>query len=381
MKIGIITWHTGPNYGTNLQAIALQWYLRKEGHTVYLIDYNEQLTRWNYNKTITEKIKGKIYHFINSYANYKHGKEIVSRDDHLRASICQKCNLTDYVVTVEDFIDCCNTFDLIVVGSDQIWNPTWYAPLYYLDYEGINTGRISYAPSIGLNFIPYDIIPKIRHGLGKFHAISVREESGAKLLKNISPVQPVVTVDPTLLLTSSEWIELFPQKTRYIEQNYVLSIFLTDNYCHWRAAKKFSIDKGLEHVIVPYMAFSYFQKGIICADTDLSKLLNLIQHAEYIITDSFHMTIFSLIFQKQFYVITRFKKKKQSSTNERVRNILRIIDQNQRLQKYNCKRIIESDDIDYKVIMKSLLNEIKASKMFLHNAICKPQTTVNRVIV
>ncbi|SEH46580.1 Polysaccharide pyruvyl transferase [Ruminococcus flavefaciens] len=369
MKIGVITWYTGPNYGTNLQAVALQWYLRKQGHDVHIIDYNEELIRYESHRTFMERLKRQPYKYAMIYANSKYGKEIALRDKNLSNTIREKCILTEKADTIADFVTICNQFDLIIVGSDQLWNPGWYSPVYYLDYDEIKTRRIAYSPSLGVNSIPPETAEKIRHGLKKFSAISVREAKGAELLKQLTDLPPKVTVDPTLLLNEDDWLSIFPGGNKKISSKYVLSVFLTDNFNHWHAVKKFAQKHNLQHIIVPYMGFSYFQKGKICADTDLSKLLDLFRSAEYVITDSFHMSVFSIIHKKNFYVFERFKENLETSTNSRVKNLLKMAKLEDRYISYNSRHIKDKSDIDYDNSLSSLEKEILFSREFLIGAI------------
>ncbi len=369
MKIGVITWFTGSNYGTNLQAIALQWYLRKQGHNVYIIDYNEDLISYEFQRSFLERLKNQPNKFAMIYANSKFGKEIKIRDKKLSNAIHEKCLLTKKANTVAEFVLLCNEFDLIIVGSDQLWNPRWYSPIYFVDYDEINTKRIAYSPSLGVNSIPAETASKIQHGLKKFSAISVREAKGAELLKQLTDMIPEVTVDPTLLLNEEDWLSIFPERNKRISSKYVLSVFLTDNFNHWHAAKKYAKMHNLQHVIVPYMGFSYFQKGKICADTDLSKLLDLFRNAEYIITDSFHMTVFSIIHKKNFYVFERFKENLETSTNSRVKNLLKMAKLEDRFISYDSRLINDKNDIDYDNSLNSLEKEILFSKEFLIDAI------------
>ena len=372
MRIGIVTWFKGPNYGTVLQAIALQWYLKKQGHEVFIINYSDELIAWKpepVKRKITTRIKNKITRIITIKANEKFKEEIEYRDESMWRTELENCQFSKELLSVESFVNECNEYDIIVVGSDQLWNPTWYSPLYFLDYEGLETRRISYAPSTGVSVIPADIALKIEHGLKKFSAISVREDKGSELLSKISPIFPVVVVDPTLLLDERDWESIIPKEKRLVNEKYVLSIFLTDNYFHWKAAKSFAKERKMLHVVVPYMGVSYFQSKYVQADTDLVKLFNLISNAEYVITDSFHITVFSIIHKKNFYVFERFNETSTGSTNSRVRNMLQISKLENRLLRYKSSRIPDLNDIEYDASFCELEKQIKKSKQFLKDAI------------
>ena len=369
MNIGIITWYKGPNYGTNLQAIALQWFLRNSGHNVQIINYNDSLISYSSHRTLKKRILSQPDKLAKKIAIRKYGGIIDKKNSKMRSTIKQKCVLTEIANNYEEFINICNSFELLIVGSDQLWNPSWYSPIYYADFEKVKTRRISYAPSLGVKTIPENLLNVMHHGLSRFSHISVREAQGKDILKKELGVDSCVVVDPTLLLSQNDWLSIFPKKESSINDEYVLSVFLSDNFFHWKAANIFSKNEVLQHVIVPYMGFSFFQKGTVCVDTDLSDLLNLIRGAKYILTDSFHITVFSIIMQKQFYTFERFKEKESFSTNSRVKNLLSKLNLNNRVQHYNCVTVLETERIDYKNVSKLLDKEISKSKQYLYNAI------------
>lgn len=146
-------------------------------------------------------------------------------------------------------------------------------------------------------------------------------------------------------------------------------MFLTDRKNHWRAAKEFAKINNLNYVIVPYMGMSYFQKGIICAEAAIPELLSLIANAEYIITDSFHISVFSIIFNKQFAVFTRFKEDNNTSQNSRINSLLHMIQIEDHILQFDSKHIPILNEIDYKKVNVILDNEVERCKGLLINAI------------
>ena len=371
MKIGIITWFSGGNYGTNLQAIALQKYLRNIGYYVRIINFEVE-SRRKEKKTFWQKVQRQPQKYATRYALKKYKKQIESRYQKMKKEVQENCNFTARISCEQDYIDICNGFDILICGSDQIWNPNWYHRFYYAGYDKIKAKRISYAPSMGVNTIREEQLVEIERSLSRFSAISVRERKGVVLLKPLSDKEPVVVVDPTLLLDANEWNTMFSVQ-EIGREKYVLSMFLTDNCSHWRAAKKFAKNKELKHIVIPYCGFSYFQNAEIHADAGIQDFLNLIRGAEYILTDSFHVTVFSLIYRKQFYSFERFREDTFSSQNERVRNILEIANVSERLVPYGAHCIQEKNAIEYRSVISALKDEIERSKEFLTESIggCK----------
>lgn len=371
MKIGIITWFTGPNYGTNLQAIALQYYLRKKGHEVKIINYEvPPLQSEKEKKSILKKIAYQPQKYAIKYALNKYAKDIVSRNEKLTIAIQKYCVLTSKITSVIQLIDTCNTFDLLVCGSDQIWNPNWYDRFYFADYDDIKTSRISYAPSMGVNNIPDDIIPEIKRSVSKFDMISVREERAAHLLEPFTKSKPTVVIDPTLLLSEIEWNDLLGKRETG-KDKYVLAFFLNDEKAHLKATRNFAKKHSYKLIFVPYKGMTYLQRADIRADVGLEDLINLIRNAEYIITDSFHITVFSIIYRKQFFTFQRFKEDAFTSQNVRVTNLLKLANLTERMVPYQSPIIKELNDISYENHSSELKNEINNSKDFLQRAVGK----------
>ncbi|RGT11868.1 polysaccharide pyruvyl transferase family protein [Agathobacter rectalis] len=383
-KIGIITWFTGPNYGTNLQAIALQYYLRKQGYEVNIINYEVPYLRQT--KTIKKLIRKVIYqpkelvkkyalklvyqpkNWIVKYALNKYRNEIEERDNKLTVAIQKNCVLTSKVRNLNELINICNSYDLLICGSDQIWNPNWYNRFYFADYDEITTRRIAYAPSMGVNAISDTVIPDIKRSISKFDYVSVRENKAADLLEACTGRRPTVVVDPTFLLSKEEWECIFElEKTE--DQDYILAFFLNDEYNHLKATRKFAKRNSCRLILIPYKGMTYLQSADICADAGLEDMLRLIKNAKYVVTDSFHITVFSIIFNKQFFTFQRFKDDAFTSQNVRVINLLELTGLEGRLIPFRSKNIVDIDNIIYSECMIKLDNEIKNSKKYLKTAV------------
>lgn len=379
MKIGVITWFDSSNYGTNLQAIALQRYLRNKGYNVSIVNFKvdldvntrlslgEKLANW---KMLGKRIRRQPEKYVMKWAIAKYGNEIERRDCKLREAIRDQCNLTEEIQDEKHLVSVLCQFDLLISGSDQIWNPGWYHRFYYADYDEVKTKRISYAASLGVNSIMEEKRNDIKRSLSKFSAVSVREQKGAELLRPLMKGEAAVVVDPTLLLNAEEWGAIFPIQ-KQTEDKYVISMFLTDNFAHWRAAELFVKEKKLRHIVIPYCGFSYFKKADIAADAGLQEFLDLIRGAEYVLTDSFHVTVFSLINKKQFFTFARFREDSLTSQNVRVQHILHIAGTEERLLPYGTRKIPDMSCIEYKIVLEALEREIEKSKVYLKIAIEK----------
>lgn len=367
MNIGIITWFSGGNYGTNLQAIALQYYLRKQGYQVQLLNFNVSGISNNKRKGFLTRLLYQPEKYASKYFNYRYKKEIEYRLKKITETVSNYCDFTQKINNEEEYIKVCNSFGLIICGSDQIWNPNWYHKYYYAYYPEIKARKISYAPSLGVNNISEDKANKIKRSLRGFEAVSVREFTGAKILSGLSPVEPQVVVDPTLLLDAQEWSKIASNRIR--SDRYVLSMFLTDNLRHWHASKMFAQKKKMRHIVIPYCGISYMEGDQLYISAGLEDFLALIRDAEYVLTDSFHVMVFCLIFNRQFIAFQRFKENQYLSQNSRINNLLQIAGIKDRLLQYGTSKIPAMTAIDYQLVNKTLQMEIDKSKNYLLKAI------------
>ena len=367
MKIGIITWFRYENYGTKLQAIALQRYLRKGGHDVQLIDFPIP-EHPRPQKKFLDRVHSRLNYMMLQYARKQYCDQLAEKSLRMEQVINDQCLVTVPIKTDEDYINICNQFDLIICGSDQIWNPNWYHPYYYADFPEIKVKKISYAPSIGIHEIPEDKKELINKSLKSFSMITVRENKAASLLEPIIGYKPKTVLDPTMLITKEQWMDLFDLKSKE-KEGYLLCYFLTDNRNHWKAARRLAQEKHMTIRIIPQMGFSYFYKGKKYVDAGIKEFLNAILNADYILTDSFHGTVFSLLFEKEVYTFERFKDDQYFSQNDRVRELADEFKIRDHLLKYDTQKIICVPPINYTEIGYRLDLLKERSEIILNNGI------------
>ncbi|MDY3929415.1 MAG: polysaccharide pyruvyl transferase family protein [Clostridia bacterium] len=300
MKIGIIThYYKSKNYGGNLQAYALCKVLHKLGYQA------EQISFFR-----TKNIKCKIsdfYHNINILKNLS-----VYRSLKLRAKAIITFNLNSIphskVYTEKNIVNSVNDYDAFITGSDQVWHPSAYCPAYLLDFVPSFKTKISYAASVAANVLPDEVKKKFKESFETFNAISVREESSVNLLKDITSCDVAVTLDPTLLLTKDEWIDISEKHS--MKEKYVFCFFLGNDIKSRKLAFEFSKKHNLKIVTLPHLLGSVRNCDInfgdyLLYDVSPGMFLSLIKDAEYVFTDSFHASVFSLIFEKEFFVFYR----------------------------------------------------------------------------
>lgn len=249
----------------------------------------------------------------------------------------ENCDISNKINNVEEYIKICNEKDIVIFGSDQIWNPNWYHPFYFGNYEQIKTKLIAYAPSFGVSEISNnrEIIKK---AISRFSSIRLREESGCHIAEKMLNKKINLVVDPTLLLDSKEWDELI-EPTEMNVKNYVLCYMLSDNFNHWNAIKSFAKKNNKQLVIIPHDGYSYIQSNNVVRDCSVGNFLYLIKNADYVITDSFHGSVFSIIYNKDFCVFERHNPKDRTAQNSRIYNLLKIAKAEECLVNYNCNKI------------------------------------------
>jgi len=202
--------------------------------------------------------------------------------------------------------ECTDKYDLFITGSDQVWNYDWYNPIFFLNFTDVP--KISYAASIGHSSIPDEWKERYREYLKDFKAISVREEDAVAILEPLAPVPVEWVLDPTLLLSSDEWDEICAP--RKVEGPYMFCYFLGGSKRDRRVANEVAKKKGLKIVTLPHLLGKYRSVDRSFGDIQLwdvgpKEFISLIKHADFVLTDSFHGSVFSNIYHRPFAAFER----------------------------------------------------------------------------
>ncbi len=361
MKIGIITYHFARNYGAVLQAYALQEYLKQKGNNITIINYVDDNQK-NNNSVFRSKngIKSVIYNIIlfpiliDRIRKVKKFQNFI--DNYLNCSPRLKT-----IEELKNYIDK-NEFDYIISGSDQVWNPNImdFSEAFLLP---INTKskKATYAASIG-NAKVEDLI-KYKEYINDFKYIALREKESVKIISSLTNKDIAVVNDPVALFNKMEWEKLcYNENLR--KDKYLLCYFLHKKYLNkeYKIAKKIAKDKKLKLIMINsnFSLKSFYWNCM--RDVGPIDFLTLFKNAEYICTDSFHGTMFSLIYEKNFNVFTS-NKEKQDSRRE---NILKNAGMMCRLvYMENGTDKLDTSVIDYKNISEEFYNSINISKKYL----------------
>lgn len=360
MHIGLMTWFQYYNYGTALQLIAMNKLLSSKNDNVSVINYKTRPI-----KTLKRKcIVSKIHSHISNKRNPKLSSS--ERDFEFEQFYKTYLNFTDECNVLSELEKLNHSMDCFVCGSDQIWNPAVFDSHYFLDFVFDNNRKIAYAPSMSLPKIDDPLIEKKMSVLvSSIDSLSVREEAGAKVLSKLINKQVKVVLDPTLLLKRDEWNEFLIDEEEKLNDDYILVYMLGNNTNHWKMIEKFSASLNIDIRIIPVYEKDLLRKGCIHSPIGPKRFINLIKHSKYVLTDSFHGTVFSIIYGKKFNTFERFSNRSQYNQNSRIYNILTMLELNARI----IKDRINTSDIDYEKVYKLLNAEIVKSKEFLFNSI------------
>ena len=269
----------------------------------------------------------------------------------------------------------------VVVGSDQLWLPVNVVADYYtLNWVPDNINKISYSTSFGVSTVPKKYTELYKRFLKRINYLSVREDTGVKLVKSLSNKKTTLVCDPTLLLTKKEWKDIATPK-RIIKDKYILCYFLGKNIEHRKFAGRLKKETGYKIVSLnhadEYVKYSDTYADITPYDIGPKEWINLIKYAEYVCTDSFHGTVFSLLFNKIFFDFRRHSEKNKNSTNSRIDSLLKVagVNKNRILTgKEDIKKVLKYK-IDFKLVNKNLNKFRKESKEWLLGALSEGDTS------
>lgn len=360
-KIGIMTWFKHNNYGTVLQAYALQKKINSLGNEAEIINYSTRIRKTMFYEMnfhfIIKKLSNEFFH-QKYHQNNSNTKKLFNDFRNNYLNISKECDNHNELKQVSE------SYDKIVCGSDQIWNPNFFDKHYFLDFIEDSSKKISYAPSIGVSTIEKaEIKDKMSHYLNMFSSISIREEQGKACIKELCSKKVEVVLDPTLLLTKEEWIKLLELKNN--KEAYILCYFLGNNKNYVKIAKKISQKLDLPIKVLPTTTLTTkFNSDEIIFDCGPKEFVEKIYNSSFVLTDSFHGLIFALNFEKQFCALKRFNNQ-SNSQNSRIFNILKKFNLEDRIYDNNCCL----NEIDFAKVNKMLTRERNNSIAYLKKSL------------
>lgn len=300
--VGIITFQSQYNYGSALQAYALQETIKSLGFDCKILNYfywkdmkSYDLIRW--------RSKNPIVILLDLYTV----KNCINRKKAYKNFQNKYLNLTEQTENWQDLREISKDCEILVCGSDQIWNlaaTQGVHPAYYLEFANASQRRIAYGPSFTISSIPDIYFDGLRVALQDFSAMSVREKQTADQLAAITGRKVFCVLDPTLLHDAEFYDKLLNGYTLSLPQDYIFV------YClHYsslgvlrKAAEKYAKKHNLKivyfnkfNIYHPLYKFNIFQYGP-------EAFLYAVKHADFVMGDSFHAAVFSVIYNKQFSI-------------------------------------------------------------------------------
>lgn len=368
-KVGLLTWTTYKNYGTYLQWYALTKQIEEFGYDCTAINYIPKksyqeslfyLAKNDFPKFI-KLVNSKIDTLINKKEINLKGREVAFdsfRDKYFK--------LTQECITASDLFSLNKQFDTFVCGSDQIWSPLSFNSHFYLDFVQDKYKKIAYAPSMGVSFIDNEEKKKqIKSWLSEFEYISIREKAGQNIIKELIQKEVPITLDPTLLINENEWEKVI-NKQYAVPDNYILCYFLGQNRNYWKKIYQFSKKNKLQVVIIPVFKCDLKRFGIVKDNIGPAEFLKLVKNASFVCTDSFHGTVFSLLFKKKVAIFKRFKQNDLKNQNSRIENIISIFNLDKLVfSKKNNLNTLFSEKFDFDQMYSILNNERLKSSRYL----------------
>lgn len=350
MKVGIITFHRAVNYGAVLQAYALQQAIKKTGNDAEILDYRcpevekaaSPLLGFRDGEKIKNAIMKLVFRLKKNISFYVFMRKYIHMSSKAENSI--------------DLEKMSSGYDVFFTGSDQVWNYGCAGndEAFFLTFVNDGHKKNSYAASFGreklLEGDPFDY----RKLLSDFNSISVREKSGVDIVKNESGRDAEVTIDPTLLLTKEEWKSVIGKRPS--KEKYIFVYYIRESKELLKYASELSKRTGYK-IVNAKNSIDFFMK---CSPNDF---LAWIYYAEFFITNSFHGTVFSLLFNKKFAIELDNGK----SVNNRSKELLELVNIDRTLSLEKIDSIKE--EIDYTAVEEIISHERETSMNFIKNAL------------
>lgn len=354
-RIGNLTFYNTLNYGAALQCFSLNRFLREAGYDCSVIRYDCAAVRYREmpqyffkTKDLKKMVKGML-----SFP-YK-----VKKKKNFDAFFHAHIPHSDQSYNRQNIENANQVFDTFLFGSDQIWNPvvTKSDLTFYADFAGEDKRKVAYAASFGDSYAQTYYSEEMRAGISRFHAISVREKKGADFVRTLTGKNCTPVCDPVFLTDRQTWCDM--QKTVPTKKKYVLVYFIHYDYNRTMAkAKEFAKEQGYD---VIYINNTYkLEKGVInYRSLGPQEFLYLINHAEAVVTGSFHGLCFSLIFRKRVF----FEMPKTGTS--RLSELATLVG----LQDKTVDNLNTEMPFNYEKVSHALKPMIEGSKAFLKNAL------------
>lgn len=331
-KVGLITYY-GNNYGGCLQAYAIQQIIKNLGYNPQILQVYTPLIGKDFNKWVA--IRRILKDPIAFLRRRKYIKEH-SRNEKIRSQAFDRYRSEflafdkSFTLSGDNLFEAIN-YDTFVCGSDQIWNPVLYGvhPIWTMKFAPIGSKKIAYGPSLGISDIPKQYVADFKNNLKDYTYISCREQEGAKCLSRIIGKEVDVVLDPTLLLTPEQWHEFTCPVN--IKKPYIFCYLFGDYPYITEAKKRVKKYFNIDVVCLPYNLRELKADDLKLYDITPNQFVWLIENAKYVVTDSFHASVFSIKMSTPFISLKRTSDNDKKNMNSRLYTLLHTVGLEDRL--------------------------------------------------
>lgn len=344
-KAKILTFHNAENYGATLQAYALKETLKKLDVDASFINYKNKTILSDYKLIKTHSLKSFFSSLWYLPRNLKRKKSFKSfSDKYLDTN-------TKVYLTKEEIEQDINDKDIYVAGSDQIWNPSLtggLSDIYTLNFGNQDITKVIYGASLGNEELLQEYSLDFKSKTKGLKYISVREKSIIKPLEEICNKKIYQVIDPTLLLKKEDWEKLINEnkKVNLEDKDYILVYTLFENDEITKIANYISSITGLK--VVHFRKYNAYNKELMnLYSKGPIDFINAFKNAKYVITNSFHGTVFSLMFEKKFYSVL------PQTRAGRIKDLLKDLELEDRIVQ-NKEQINLDSNIDYINVNKKI---------------------------
>ena len=357
-KIGLVSFYRDPNYGTMLQAYALAASIRRLGKKCEYIQYRNHF-KSTYPilvfRSIIKRFLTNLGLIHNEYEfKYYDNKEFRDIKEKYQYFVEHYIPISKNTYYADSIIYANEKYDNFIVGSDQTWSRFMTRNLEQYLFLGFVTDAMkkqSYAPSIGTTNIDDSYRSKLIEKISGFSNLSCREPENSKLLSSLLERHVESVVDPTLLLKKENWMSIVDNNYSLPSEKYILCYILGVKECIASFAEKLGKQKGFPVYYILTRPEYLTKKKVLC-DVGPRDFVNLIANAEYVVTDSFHGTIFSINLNTDFYSFAKRTQAEGFNDNDRILSILRPLGLKNRFHDDSDDEILPN--IDFEAVMSKL---------------------------
>ena len=378
----VIAYNEGHNnYGTSLQGYAMLKKIQQLGYEVEVIKYIKRLSTWQKIKFVVNALRA------GEWKNIQHrltSKKMLKKYPVYAAGIAERTTAVNaykqkkLIPLFHEYIgyDALHKGSLnyaaVVVGSDQVWTPMSLPNKFFnLLFVSDSVRKVAYASSFGVSEIPSFQRKATGAYLDRFYKIGVREQRGKEIVEELSHQKATVVADPTMLLSREEWEQEIADAHTTTEELYIFCYFLGTNQEARKAAKELKEKTGYKIITIRHMD-EYVPEDELFGDeapynVDPNDFVKYISRAAYVCTDSFHCTVFSILFHRQFMTFYRFAEGSKTGRNSRINSLFDLFELQERLYKGDINKI--TNPIDYNSVDEKLSELRKESIYFLNECL------------